>query len=256
MALRAFANPIGAALTIAIGIVVAFKRHISELNAELDAMEDSAARPFYSIKQALIESQEELRKMRESEQDFFKSQLADDNKISRRTDERIEKLKLQTTASLELLKATEELELAQAGDDEQKKTQIRINFQAAENRIKGRSESEELKIRESGLADLRKQFEEAFGKFGAASSKEQDPARLKDIETLKQQVQNQKSDATPDAIKLTREEIEKMERALSGDFLPSLGLILRALTEGKPVSEVVKDRRDYLEAEKRKLPQQ
>lgn len=235
LALRAFATPIAAALTVAIGTFVLFKRHIDEMNAELDSMEQSAARPFYNIKTALIAVSEQLEKLHHAQADYYKATFIDDQAAKKASDLRLQKINEETEAQIRLLKALEALELARAGDDEVKKAAIKLDFAFAENRARGGGEDQqlaELNKTRGGLATDEKAAQSALTK---AVANEQNATRLAEIEKLKQLVAQQADDAKVNIPKL-REKEKAADEGIRGDQV-----IARAISEHTTVQKVLEE---------------
>lgn len=118
LALRAFQNPIAAALTISVGFFVAIKRHIDETNRALDEFEAAGKQAIGATKDALNEFR---LKIIETDEAFAKYQAS----VSEQSAKILSDIHAQHDALIEILDAEEAVAVARSDNPEKTKEEFR-----------------------------------------------------------------------------------------------------------------------------------
>ncbi len=207
LALRAFANPIAATLTVAIGVFVAVKRHIDELNEKLTELEANARRPLSSFADALRAVQDEAGR---SEAAAALDKFADSiEQIHTRADAAINSIHGLEAAQKELTSAREAEALARVNVNEAQgritpvqgitqRQAIRDKFASEQKDLADQAQAATISAREKELRDIAAKQSEASR---ATVSPEQETklkaladARKKEADQLKERAEKQKFD--------------------------------------------------------------
>jgi hypothetical protein len=122
LAIRALANPIGAALSVASIFFVTVKRHIDELNQKLDEMERAAAQPISNFAKNFREAQQEASASAGEFIATVEKIVNTIGSIGTKTDDAVKGIHRLAEAQKELVDANEARILARINlDEEQKK---------------------------------------------------------------------------------------------------------------------------------------
>jgi hypothetical protein len=113
MAIRAFLNPVGFALTAAIGLFAKVKEHIQELNKSLDEVGDRAAKGFGNMKEAIEDATRDIAAKSSAAAAELKKIADAEKEIQERTDAATEAIRRQERAKIALTDAVEAQQLSE-----------------------------------------------------------------------------------------------------------------------------------------------
>lgn len=170
--LRAFANPIGAALSIGISAFVAIKRHVDNLNKSLDELEANARQPLSNFAEALREIQ---RAASETDvADAFKNFDTAIASIHTKADAAVVSIHALETAQKELFSAKEAMGLAKINLQEtqgvltpvqaiQARQKVRDSAAKEQKTLADAARAAEIGTRESEISRTQQKITEAQG---------------------------------------------------------------------------------------------
>lgn len=148
-ALRAFTSPIGAALTISVGLFVAIKREIAATNVLLDQLEDRAAAAGTTMQQSLATAANNAAQAFTALDIALRRAGEPNDPLNTEMENRIRLLHEQSEAARQLIDAQEAQELARGGGDS---AAVRERFAAARSALSSGTMQREFDIRREELS--------------------------------------------------------------------------------------------------------
>jgi len=162
LALKAFANPIAAATTVAVGLFVVVKRQIDETNKKLDELEAQSGKSLGSFADAL----QDVRRESAATSGAFIAAIEEVTKFSQgiktTADEAVSAIRRLEQAQAELVSAAEAKSLAQVNFDEERgaitpfqaieaRSKVKTHFAAERTRVADAADQAEINRRQDEL---------------------------------------------------------------------------------------------------------
>ena len=165
LALKAFVTPIGAALTIAVGLFIAIKRQIAETNAALDEMAARNAQPLSDFAESFRNATNEAIASSGEFSNYIKSLGEGAATLKTETDAAVAAIHRLAAAQLEIVSAEEARAIAEinlreekgqvtAPDASRQRQSVKEFFANQRNAERTAAEDAEIKAREAELAGL------------------------------------------------------------------------------------------------------
>ncbi len=276
LALKAFASPIGATLTVAIGFFVAIKRQIDETNSKLDEMADRAAKPLASFAENFRNAQNAATEANREFQKGLDALAENASEIGKDADAAVAKLQRYTVAQIELNNAAKAAAIAQVNRDEElgpgkggitqqeaikRRSQINNFYDAEENKTRSQGEGKQVSVLNNERASLAKNLTTAQTLTGPgeadvlrqieiANKKEVAANALRTAEELKAKSKGEaqkKVDEAQKALDAYKENPDMSEISIPGLLFPKFGQRKRLKLE-KSLQEA-QDEQGVLDAE-------